>query len=56
VFGLTWAVLDCDENTTLDDFGSGILVREEGDDYFESKRERKRGEVCQFGMSSYACI
>jgi hypothetical protein len=45
VYGLTWAVLDCDENTTLDDFGSGILVKDEGYDYFESKSERKRGEV-----------
>jgi hypothetical protein len=45
VYGLTWAVLECDENTTLDHFGSGILVRDEGYDYFESKSERSRGEV-----------
>ncbi|KAF9700833.1 hypothetical protein EKO04_002082 [Ascochyta lentis] len=39
VFGLTWAVLECDEQTTLDDFGCGILVQDEPDDYFNSKNE-----------------
>lgn len=40
VFGLTWAVLDCNEQTTLDDFGCGILVKDETDrDYFNSKSE-----------------
>ncbi|EAT82451.1 hypothetical protein SNOG_10116 [Parastagonospora nodorum SN15] len=37
VFGLTCAVLSCSELTTLDDFGNGILVGEDGDDYFTSK-------------------
>lgn len=44
VFGLTWTVLDCDEHTTLDDFGSGILIREESDDFKDSKNEKKQGE------------
>ncbi|KAF2190110.1 hypothetical protein K469DRAFT_23526 [Zopfia rhizophila CBS 207.26] len=37
VFGLTCSVLNCSENTTLDDFGHGILVKEDGDDNFNSK-------------------
>ncbi|KAL1797813.1 hypothetical protein ACET3X_004419 [Alternaria dauci] len=44
IFGLTWAVLECNEDTTLDDFGSGILVKEEDSDYFGSKVERDREE------------
>ncbi|KAF1934916.1 hypothetical protein EJ02DRAFT_362647 [Clathrospora elynae] len=44
VFGLTYAVLECDERTTLDDFGSGILVKEEGVDYFDTN-DRNRAEV-----------
>jgi hypothetical protein len=55
VYGLTWAVLECDENTTLDHFGSGILVRDEGYDYFESKSERKRGEVWIMYPGSGSC-
>ncbi|KAF2633103.1 hypothetical protein BU25DRAFT_329629 [Macroventuria anomochaeta] len=39
VFGLTWAVLECNKQTTLDDFGCGILVKDETDDYFNSKTE-----------------
>ncbi|KAJ4331407.1 hypothetical protein N0V87_009197 [Didymella glomerata] len=40
VFGLTWAVLECNEQTTLDDFGCGILVKDEtDDDYFNSRSE-----------------
>ncbi|KAJ4372590.1 hypothetical protein N0V86_007952 [Didymella sp. IMI 355093] len=40
VFGVTWAVLECNEQTTLDDFGCGILVKNEtDDDYFSSKSE-----------------
>jgi hypothetical protein len=34
VFGLSWALLECDEHTTLDDFGVGVLVKEERYDYF----------------------
>lgn len=34
MFGLTWALLECDAHTTLDDFGVGILVKEERYDYF----------------------
>ena len=45
VLGLTWAVLDCNEHTTLDDFGSGILVKEDGEDYFGSGTVRPKGEV-----------
>ncbi|KAF1846868.1 uncharacterized protein K460DRAFT_280504 [Cucurbitaria berberidis CBS 394.84] len=44
VFGLTCAVLDCDENTTLDDFGSGILVKDDGEDYFGKNNGRLQGE------------
>ncbi|KAF1933301.1 uncharacterized protein M421DRAFT_52318 [Didymella exigua CBS 183.55] len=40
VFGLTWAVLECNEQTTLDHFGCGILAKNEtSDDYFNSKSE-----------------
>ncbi|KAI8932240.1 hypothetical protein NX059_011119 [Plenodomus lindquistii] len=35
-FGLTWAILSCDQNTSLDDFGSGILVKDDGDAYFKN--------------------
>lgn len=45
VFGLTGAVLHCDEQTTLDDFGTGILVNEDPDDYFSRKSVKSQGEV-----------
>ncbi|KAF2126675.1 hypothetical protein P153DRAFT_369340 [Dothidotthia symphoricarpi CBS 119687] len=45
VFGLTCAVLNCDEHTTLDDFGRGILVEEERGDYFGERGVRARDEV-----------
>jgi hypothetical protein len=45
VFGLTWTVLECDEQTTLDDFGCGILVRDETDDYFNRKTEASNVQV-----------
>ncbi|KAI4617652.1 uncharacterized protein J4E87_008288 [Alternaria ethzedia] len=51
VFGLTWAVLECTEHTTLDDFGSGILVRGEENDYFGSKSGRGRGEFSSISVS-----
>jgi hypothetical protein len=40
-------VLECSENTTLDDFGNGILVNndDDGDGYFGSMDGRLRGEV-----------
>ncbi|KAF2264854.1 hypothetical protein CC78DRAFT_532963 [Lojkania enalia] len=44
VFGLAFSVLDCSEQTTLDDFGSGILVDEDGADYFSSKHAKFREE------------
>ncbi|KAF1957930.1 hypothetical protein CC80DRAFT_515406 [Byssothecium circinans] len=44
VFGLTSAVLDCSEATTLDDFGTGILVNHEEDDYFSSKKSAAKSE------------
>jgi hypothetical protein len=44
VFGLTWAVLECSKDTTLDDFGLGILVDEDADDYFSSN-VTVRGDV-----------
>jgi hypothetical protein len=47
VFGLTWAELHCNEHTTLDEFGVGILVKEESNNYFtkEDAESRTRGEV-----------
>ncbi|KAH6642260.1 hypothetical protein C7974DRAFT_98312 [Boeremia exigua] len=39
VFGLTWAVLECSEHTTLDDFGCGILVKDEREEHFGNKSE-----------------
>lgn len=45
VFGLTSAVLECSESTTLDDFGSGILVDEGAGDYFSFIGEKVRGDV-----------
>ena len=45
MFGLTWAVLDCTEHTSLDDFGTSILVQEEGDDYFNNGIAKAKGEV-----------
>ncbi|KAF2111593.1 hypothetical protein BDV96DRAFT_499368 [Lophiotrema nucula] len=50
VFGLTCSVLECSERTTLDDFGNGILVREDGGDYF-STRARKPQEDRFFSTS-----
>lgn len=44
VFGLTSAVLECSESTTLDDFGSGILVDEGAGDYFSFIGEKVRGD------------
>jgi hypothetical protein len=48
VFGLTWAVLDCNEQTTLDDFGYGILVDQDRDDCFNSKSEASNARVLVF--------
>jgi hypothetical protein len=48
VFGLTCAVLDCSEHTTLDDFGTGILVGEDGNDYFNNKPVKTGGDVCDY--------
>jgi len=55
VFGLTWAELHCNEQTTLDDFGVGILVKEEGDNYFtkEQPRSRTRGEVLRLQSAMF---
>lgn len=46
MFGLTCAVLNCTEHTTLDDFGSGILVGEDGDNYFTSQVDKSNDGVC----------
>ena len=45
IFGLTCSVLECSENTTLDDFGNGILVDDDGEGYFGSKDGKLKGEV-----------
>jgi hypothetical protein len=45
VFGLTSAVLNCTDQTTLDDFGSGILVGEDDGDYFSGKYAKAKGDV-----------
>ncbi|KAF3046280.1 hypothetical protein E8E11_003533 [Didymella keratinophila] len=51
VFGLTWAVLDCNEQTTLDDFGCGILVKDEtDDDYFNSKSEASNAKAFRIAL------
>ncbi|KAF1970649.1 hypothetical protein BU23DRAFT_581979 [Bimuria novae-zelandiae CBS 107.79] len=47
VFGLTWAVLECSESTTLDEFGTGILVGGEDEDYFGSVNDNPRGDFSQ---------
>lgn len=46
MLGLSSAVLTCTEHTTLDDFGSGILVGEDEDDYFSSKIAKASDDVC----------
>ncbi|CAO2655106.1 Nn.00g101700.m01.CDS01 [Neocucurbitaria sp. VM-36] len=51
VFGFTSAVLDCDEHTTLDDFGRGILVKDEGEDYFSRSNGRLQGEFSSISGS-----
>ncbi|OAL46663.1 hypothetical protein IQ07DRAFT_137516 [Pyrenochaeta sp. DS3sAY3a] len=56
VFGLTWAVLDCDEQTTLDDFGTGILVDEDADDYFSRKNARSQGEFHAISSSPRSSV
>lgn len=38
-------MLNCDEQTTLDDFGSGILVKEESEDYFNNNTNKLKNEV-----------
>jgi hypothetical protein len=40
-------VLECSELTTLDDFGSGILVDEDANDYFNNKPSKQKDDVCQ---------
>ncbi|KAL6703554.1 hypothetical protein ACN47E_009579 [Coniothyrium glycines] len=45
VFGLSWAVLDCDKHMTLDDFGTGILVIEDNQDYFNVNTDKLRDEI-----------
>ncbi|KAF3031994.1 hypothetical protein E8E12_000612 [Didymella heteroderae] len=52
VFGLTWAVLECKEQTTLDDFGCGILVKDDADDdYFNSRSEASNVKACPIASS-----
>jgi hypothetical protein len=38
-------VLECSENTTLDDFGNGILVNDDQDDFFANRNGRLKDEV-----------
>lgn len=45
VFGLTCAVLNCSETTTLDDFGTGILAADGEDESFASEYSRKMANV-----------
>ncbi|USP82110.1 hypothetical protein yc1106_09384 [Curvularia clavata] len=51
VFGLASVVLECDEHTTLDDFGNGILVAQGEEDDFDGDSEKGRGENDQFFIS-----
>jgi hypothetical protein len=46
VFGLNCAVLPCTADTTLDDFGNGILVEENEDDYFSNNLMKAKDDVC----------
>lgn len=46
MLGLTWAVLGCNESTTLDDFGTGILVEDGVEDYFNIAEQDERSDVC----------
>jgi hypothetical protein len=39
-------VLPCTADTTLDDFGNGILIGEDGDDYFSSSFGKTKDDVC----------
>ncbi|KAF2873499.1 hypothetical protein BDV95DRAFT_517307 [Massariosphaeria phaeospora] len=52
VFGLSSTVLDCTANTTVDDFGSGILVKDEGDGYFNSRNGKVRSDFPPHSESS----
>ncbi|KAF2251802.1 hypothetical protein BU26DRAFT_502400 [Trematosphaeria pertusa] len=52
VFGLTWAVLECSETTTVDDFGVGILAKDERDDYFNRRHEQGKSELIR-GKRNY---
>ena len=45
MFGLASAVLECDEHTTLDDFGDGILVAQDEEDYPDGGSEKNGVEV-----------
>lgn len=38
-------MLECSESTTLDDFGTGILVNEGSDDYFGLVNGNTKDEV-----------
>ncbi|KAJ4355573.1 uncharacterized protein N0V89_003593 [Didymosphaeria variabile] len=44
VFELTWAVLECSESTTVDEFCTGILVEESAGDYFSVANEDPRDD------------
>ncbi|KAF2196957.1 hypothetical protein GQ43DRAFT_425567 [Delitschia confertaspora ATCC 74209] len=50
VFGLTCSVLHCSEKTTLDEFGTGILVPEGKEDYFSTRDKRPKDD----DLSSYS--
>ncbi|KAF2706010.1 hypothetical protein K504DRAFT_387494 [Pleomassaria siparia CBS 279.74] len=54
VFGLTCSVLECSENTTLDDFGNGILVNDEGNDSLASEFGKLKGEFFTSSESTKA--
>ncbi|KAL5385120.1 hypothetical protein DPSP01_004932 [Paraphaeosphaeria sporulosa] len=48
LFGLTWAVLECSESTTVDEFGAGILVDEIAGDYFSLANRSAREEDLRY--------
>ncbi|KAF2468876.1 uncharacterized protein BDR25DRAFT_53793 [Lindgomyces ingoldianus] len=48
VFGLKCSVLDCSEQTSLDDFGHGILVEEDGEGYFNSRYGKTKEDSFMF--------
>ncbi|OCK96086.1 uncharacterized protein K441DRAFT_695107 [Cenococcum geophilum 1.58] len=50
VFGLSCAMVDCSETTSSEDFGNGLLVREDSGSYFANQPEKFKDDY----LSSYS--